>query len=89
VETFKEHEVQLLIAAMPEIGGRAFDSLILHMLASFAEFEREMIAEGIADTRAGLIARDRRIAGEVPFGYSADSRTKQLVPIETEAVNCP
>jgi DNA invertase Pin-like site-specific DNA recombinase len=82
---FKEAGVRLMVAAMPELSGGAFDGLLLNLLSCFAEFEREMITSRIADTRAGLIARNKRIAGRIPFGYSADPRTKQLVPADKEA----
>ncbi len=58
---------------------------MLNILASFAEFEREMIAARIADTRARLKQRHLRFAGGVPFGYDADRRTKQLAPNEEES----
>lgn len=44
-----------------------------------------MTTSRIADTRAGLVARGRRIAGRIPCGYSTDSNTKQRVPIPREA----
>ena len=69
----------------PELGYSAQDSFMLNILASFAEFEREMIAARIADTRARLKQRHLRFAGRVPFGYDADRRSKQLVPNEGES----
>lgn len=80
LEEFGELGVELRIAAMPELGGGALDRLLLNMLASFAEFERDLIASRISDQRAGLIARGRRITGRTPYGYSADRGTKQLIP---------
>ena len=44
-----------------------------------------MIASRIAESRTRLKARGRRIAGAVPFGYEADSRTKQFFPSSSEA----
>jgi DNA invertase Pin-like site-specific DNA recombinase len=55
--------------------------LMLNVLASFAEFERELIATRVAESRALLKARALRIADLLPFGYSADPLTKQLVPV--------
>ena len=85
LEEFRELGVELRIAAMPELGGGALDRLLLNMLSSFAEFERELIAGRISDRRAGLISRGRRIAGRTPYGYSADRGTKQLIPQPEEA----
>ena len=85
LEELKARGLGLFVAAMPELADGAFDTLVLNLLSSFAEFEREMIASRIADRRAGLIARGRRIAGVTPFGYSADRTSKQLVPVPEEA----
>jgi DNA invertase Pin-like site-specific DNA recombinase len=81
---FKDLGVQLLVAAVPELAETASDTLVLNLMSCFAEFEREMIVSRIVEKRASLIARKRRIAGRIPFGYSAD-QTKQLVPVLDEA----
>ena len=82
---FRELEVGLVVVIAPELGQSAQDNFMLNILASFAEFEREMIATRIAESRELLKARHLRIAGGVPFGYDADRRTKQLVPNEEES----
>ena len=64
LEEFKEHDVRLFVAAMPELAAGACDTLMLNVLSAFAEFERDMTASRISDRRAGLAARGRRIAGE-------------------------
>ena len=46
--------VGLVIATALELGHNAHDGFILNILASFAEFEREMIAGRIAESRARL-----------------------------------
>lgn len=58
---------------------------MLNILASFAEFERDLAASRIAEVRAHLKAHGRRIAGAVRFGYAADPHTKQLVICDEEA----
>ena len=82
---FRELEAGLVGVIAPELGQLAQDNCMLNILASFAEFEREMIAARIADTRARLKQRHLRFAGGVPFGYDADRRSKQLVPNEEES----
>ena len=74
-----------MIVTAPELGCAAQDNLVFNILASFAQFEREMIASRIAETRAQLKARGRRIAGAVPYGYDADPQTKQLVINKNES----
>ncbi len=59
--------------------------LQLNLLATFAELERDMIGERLADARAAKKARGERAAGRVPLGYAADPKTKQLVIVESEA----
>ena len=81
---FGRVDVALVVVTAPELGYSAQDSFMLNILASFAEFEREMIAARIADTRARLKERHLRFAGGVPFGYDADRRSKQLAPNEEE-----
>jgi DNA invertase Pin-like site-specific DNA recombinase len=75
----------LIVVTAPELGYSSQDSFMLNILASFAEFEREMIAARIADTRERLKERHLRFAGGVPFGYGADGRSKQLAPKEEES----
>jgi len=86
LEEFRQRNVTLLIVTEPELGQTAQDSFVLNILASFAQFEREMIASRIAESRARLKARGRRIAGAVPIGYETDPRTKQLILCASEAV---
>lgn len=81
----RQFDVKLDVVTAPELGSMAFDTFLLNMLASFAEFERDMTTSRIAEARAYLKAQGRRIAGAVPFGYIADPRTKQLVVSEVEA----
>ena len=85
LEELRSHGVRLVVVTAPDLGDAAGDNLMLNILASFAEFEREMIASRIADSRTRLKARGRRIAGAVPFGYTTDVLTKQLVPLQDEA----
>ena len=84
-EELKDNGVELDVATAPETGAAALDTLMLNILASFSEFERDLIATRIAESRAHLKMHGRRIAGATPFGYEADPRTKQLVVRENEA----
>lgn len=61
-------------------GGNAFSRFQLDLLATFAQFEREMMIERLRDAHAVHRARGERSAGAVPFGYVADAASKQLVP---------
>ena len=83
---FREHAVELSIAAgnvCTDDG--AIARMQMNALATFAEWERDLIAERTADGRASRRAEGRRIAGREPIGYAADPRTKQLVVLEPDA----
>ena len=84
-EELLDHSVSLDVVTSPELGVAALDKLMLSVLASFAEFERDLAASRIAEGRAHLKAHGRRIAGAAPFGYAADRHTKQLVVCDEEA----
>lgn len=84
-EKLGEHNVALEIVTAPGLGNGSMDKLMLNVLGSFAEFERDLTASRIAETRAHLKAHGRRIAGATPFGYFADPHTKQLVVCDEEA----
>ncbi len=88
LDEFRGLGADLVIVTASELGHAAQDHFLLNIMASFAEFEREMIAARIADARARLKSERRRLAGAVPFGYTADPHTKQLVvqPGEADAV---
>ncbi len=62
----------------------AMGRLTLNMLMSFAEFEREMIAERTRDKICAARRKGKWTGGPVPFGY--DVRNKHLVVNESEAV---
>ena len=85
-ETFRTHGVSLsVVQGDLNDTDDATTQFRLNALALFAEFERNMIAERLRDARATRRARGLRVAGRVPLGYQADSGTKQLVVMATEA----
>jgi site-specific DNA recombinase len=84
-EELREHNVGLEVVSAPSVGPAALDNLMLSILASFAEFERDMMATRMAESRDYLKSHGRRVAGAVPFGYQADPHTKQLVVCQEEA----
>lgn len=85
LQELRDRGVGLVIVTALELGHSPQDNLMLNILASFAEFEREIIASRIAESRVRLKARGLRIAGAVPIGYEVDPRTKQFFPSSSEA----
>lgn len=59
--------------------------LVNNVVASFAEFERELLRERLLDAHARMRERGLRSAGRVPLGYKADVATRQLVIDDKEA----
>src|SRR5690606_10718413 len=57
--------------------------LILHMLLSFAQFERAVTGERIRDKIAASTRKGLWMGGTVPLGYDVDNR--KLVPNVAEA----
>lgn len=59
--------------------------LTLHMLLSFAQFERELIAERTRDKMSAARRRGKWCGGRPFLGYDIDPTTKRLVVNEEEA----
>lgn len=85
IDEFEKAGVEVRFVHQPGLTFSAQGRFIRHVLAAFAEFERDMIATRFAETRTYLKRNGRRLAGKVPYGYDADPRTKQLVPNPVEA----
>ena len=60
--------------------------LTLNVLLSFAQFEREVIAERIRDKVAASKARGMWMGGGVPLGYRVEDRKLIVVPEEAATV---
>jgi len=85
LQEFRQRGVALVVATYPELGSAAQDNLIINILSVFAEFERELIRNRIAEVRAALKRQGKRVGGAIPYGYDADPFTKQLVVNGEEA----
>ena len=82
---FKQAGVELII--LQGVGGARgpLAELVNNVVASLAEFERDIISERLREAKGRARARGRRAAGRVPLGYEADPNTRQLVADEDEA----
>lgn len=85
LQELHELQVPLSIVKQPELSGSAADTMLLNLMASFAEFEQQMTRERMSDARKALKRHGRRIAGVVPYGYQSDPVSKQLMIVKTEA----
>ncbi len=64
----------------------AMGRLTLNMLMSFAEFEREMIAERTRDKIAAARRKGKWTGGPVPFGYRLEGRRLEVEGAEADVV---
>jgi len=82
----KQAGVELVI--LQGVGGARgpLAELVNNVVASLAEFERDIISERLREAKGRARARGLRAAGRVPLGYRADPNTRQLVVDEAEAV---
>lgn len=85
LKEFEKAGVELRFVHQPDLDSAPNNRLLRHMLAAFAEFERDMFASRVAESRSYLKRHGRRLAGKVPYGYAADPATKQLVENRSEA----
>lgn len=84
---FERHGVGLTIVYgnIDAVAG-SLAGLQVNLLATFAEWERDIIRERIADMRGAIKARGERSAGRVPLGYRTEGANKQLVIEDKDAV---
>jgi len=83
VELFGEHGVSFVSVTQSINTSDAMGKLLLNVLMSFAQFERENTAERIRDKIAASKKRGMWMGGPLPFGYA--SRNRQLVQKQSEA----
>lgn len=85
VVTLRRHGAGFsVVSGELHLGDVATSDLVLNLLATFAQFEREIIGERLRDARVALRRRGIRNAGRVPFAYTADPLTHQLL-VQPEA----
>src|SRR5499425_2189641 len=86
METFEQHHVAFVSVTQHFHSGTSMGRLVLNVLLSFAQFERELIAERTRDKMAAA-RRTGKWAGGLPvLGYDVDESSKKLMINEEEAV---
>ncbi|MFN3194307.1 MAG: recombinase family protein [Aureliella sp.] len=86
MELFDRYDLELIVVTDPNFGLSAASRLASNIVAAASEFQLDMTRERMADARAALKARGKRVAGPAPFGYRADPVTKELVQDIEQAV---
>lgn len=88
-EVADQHNVDLAFVTQNFDTSTPLGRLMRNLLALFAQFERELIAERVKETMLAAAARGRHVGGRTPFGYRVrkgegglepDPATREFVP---------
>ncbi len=83
IEVFERHNVSFVSVTQQFNTTTSMGRLMLNILLSFAQFEREVTGERIRDKIAASKAKGMWMGGHQPLGYRVEQR--RLLVVETEA----
>ncbi len=86
MEVFDRHKVSFVSVTQHFNTDTSMGRLILNILQSFAQFEREMTTERIRDKFAASKRKGMWMGGVPPLGYDVYSRKLEMNPREAEIV---
>src|SRR5580658_9738164 len=86
VELFDAHNVSFVSVTQAFNTTNSMGRLTLNVLLSFAQFEREVIAERVRDKVAASKRKGMFMGGNVPLGYTNQDKKLVIVPAEAETV---
>src|SRR5262245_9657265 len=86
MELFERHRVSLVSVTQQFNSATSMGRLILNVLLSFAQFEREIIAERTRDKIAATRRKGKWTGGYPLLGYDVDPKGGRLLVNEEEAV---
>jgi hypothetical protein len=86
VEIFDQHKVSFSSVTQQINSATSMGRLMLNVLLSFAQFEREVTGERIRDKIAASKRKGLWMGGPVPLGYRVESRQLVVVPEEAQLV---
>jgi len=85
METFEKHKVSFVSVTQSFDTGTSMGRLMLNVLLSFAQFEREIISERTRDKIAAARRKGKWSGGYPILGYDIDEKSRRLVVNEFEA----
>jgi site-specific DNA recombinase len=85
METFEKHGVSFVSVTQQFNTTSSMGRLMLNVLLSFAQFEREIISERTRDKIAAARRKGKWSGGTPILGYDVDPRGRRLMVNETEA----
>jgi site-specific DNA recombinase len=85
MEIFDKHRVSFVSVTQLFNSATSMGRLVLNVLLSFAQFEREIIGERTRDKMAAARRKGKRCGGMAILGYDVDAQNGKLVVNEAEA----
>ncbi len=85
METFEQHQVAFVSITQQFNTATSMGRLVLHILLSFAQFEREIISERTQDKIAAARRKGKWAGGMPLLGYDVEPRGSKLVVNKAEA----
>jgi site-specific DNA recombinase len=88
IAVFEQHDVSFVSVTQHFDTSTSMGRLILNVLLSFAQFEREIIGERIRDKKLATARQGKYVGGQPFLGYDIDRERKRLIanPAEAEIV---
>lgn len=86
LKVFEKHGVEFVSVTQNFDTSQPMGKLMLNMLLSFAQFEREVIRERILDKFELSKQKGIFMGGALPLGYRVESRKLYIIPEEAEIV---
>lgn len=83
MDLFERYDISFVSVTQAFDTSDSMGRLVLNILLTFAQFEREMIADRIRDKYAAMRKRGKYVGGVPPYGYDVVER--KLVPNPIEA----
>ena len=88
VDVFDRHRVSFSAVTQQINSATSMGRLMLNVLLSFAQFEREVTGERIRDKIAASKAKGMWMGGPLPLGYDVDNRLLVINEKEAALVRC-
>ena len=85
IETFEVHEASFVSVTQQFNTSTSMGRLMLNVLLSFAQFEREIIGERTRDKMAAARRKGKWTGGQPILGYDIDRQAKKLIVNKKEA----
>ncbi|OWK39940.1 recombinase family protein [Fimbriiglobus ruber] len=85
MHTFDQHKVSFVSVTQQFNTATSMGRLVLHVLLSFAQFERELIGERTRDKIAATRRKDKWAGGWPVLGYDVDPVARKLIVNPVEA----